>query len=249
LKRGAKADFELVTTGTSSCVVVFHEIWGLVAHTRDVCKRLGKLGFAVYAPNLYRGHDDILTPDNIEGAMQAVWGLSLEERRNREKVIQTLADKEVASETREATLLLYDPEFRNKKLERAGSCVEEITSSYEKVATLGFCMGGGLSLKTAARTRDLTSAISFYGEPPGADMLTDITVPMLAVFANHDEIINQRVPAFVGTALDTGKDLTAKTYPRTKHGFFNESRKNVYNRKAADDSWDLLRWFLAKTIG
>jgi carboxymethylenebutenolidase len=71
----------------------------------------------------------------------------------------------------------------------------------------------------------------------------------LAIYANHDEIINNLVPAFVGAMLENGKDLTLKTYPRTKHGFFNDSRKEVYDRAAADESWDITKWFLERTLG
>ena len=79
-------EFSVEPKGAGSSVVVFHEVWGLVGHTEDVCKRLGKLGFAATAPNLYTGHGDILTPANIQEAMEGLWELSLEERHDKEKV-------------------------------------------------------------------------------------------------------------------------------------------------------------------
>lgn len=246
--RRAKPDFQVWTEGATSSVVVFHEVWGLVAHTKDVCKRMGKLGFATIAPNLYSGYDDTLTPDNIQAAMHGVWDLSLEERRDKKKVAEALDKKNLSEEIKSVAKLLYDQGFRDKLLSGALSAVDEAHSRYERVSTLGFCMGGGLSLKAAAKSRHLSSAIAFYGEPPSAELLEKINVPMLAVYANHDEIINERVPAFVGSSLGAGKDLTLKTYPRTKHGFFNDSRKAVYNRRAAADSWELTKWFLGKKL-
>jgi carboxymethylenebutenolidase len=36
-------------------VLVIHEDWGLVGHSRDVCDRLAREGFLALAPDLYRG--------------------------------------------------------------------------------------------------------------------------------------------------------------------------------------------------
>ena len=224
-------------------------MWGLVQHTEDVCKRIGKLGFAAIAPNLYRGYDDILTPHNIQRAMEGVWELSLEERRDKAKVAETLAKKKLGEDVREVTAVLYDEHFRNRLLKDAVSAVDQAYSNFGKVSALGFCLGGGLALKSATKSRHLTSAVGYYGEPPANDDVKRISVPILAIYASQDEIINQKVPAFVGAALVAGKDLLLKTYPHTRHGFFNDTRRAVYNRRAADESWGLTRWFLEKTIG
>ncbi len=244
-----KPDFWVVPKGASGCVVVFHEVWGLVSHTKDVCKRIGKLGFAATAPNLYKGYDDILRPDNIQHAMEGVWELSLEERRDKVKVAQTLTKKQVSAEIREVVSVLYDQAFRDKLLADAVSAVEAANSRFQGVSALGFSLGGGLALKASTMSRHLASAVGFYGEPPASEDVKRITVPILAIYASKDEIINQKVPAFVGAMLTQGKDLTLKTYPRTKHGFFNDTRKDVYHRKSAVESWELTRWFLEGTLG
>jgi len=248
-RKGAKPYFWVNTEGASSCIVIFHEVWGLVPHTEDVCKRIGKLGFATYAPNLYKGNDDALTPDNIQKAMESVWDLSLEERRDKKTVAETLAKKDAGEDIKKVTTLLYDQGFRDRLLAGGMSAVKEASSRYDHVVTLGFCIGGGLSTKVAGKSRGLSAAVSFYGEPPLGEILEKITVPILAIYASHDDIINGKVPPFIGSALDMGKDVTLKIYPRTKHGFFNDSREAVYDRKAAVDSWELTKWFLGKTLG
>ena len=244
-----KPDFSIEPKSASDCVVVFHEVWGLVEHTTKVCKRVSKLGFAAIAPNLYRGYDDVLTPANIQKLMEDVWQLSLDERRDKQKVARTLAEKGSGEEAKKAASVLYDQEFRDSLLRAAISSVENAHSRFDRITTLGFCLGGGLSLKVATRARSLTSAISFYGEPPNSADLGEISVPILAIHASKDEIINEKVPAFVQGMLLEGKDLTLKTYPSTKHGFFNDSRDEVYNRGAASDAWDITRWFLERTLG
>jgi len=221
----------------------------LVEHTEDVCKRISKLGFAATAPNLFKGHSELLTPDNIQKAMEGVWELSLEERRDKAKVRAALDKKRVSPEVREVVSIIYEPTFRDKMLEDALVAVERAHSQFGKVSTLGFCLGGGLSLKCATRSQLLSSAISFYGQPPVSEDVPKISIPILDIHAHQDEIINKSVPAWVGAMLEGNKDLTLKTYPRTMHGFFNDTRKEVYDRNAADEAWDLLRWFLERTLG
>ena len=221
----------------------------MVDHTEDVCKRVSKLGFATMAPNLYKGHSGLLTPDNIQRAMEGVWELSLEERRDKVKVAAALDKKEVSAEVREVVSIIYEPTFRDKMLEDALVAVERAHSQFGKVSTLGFCLGGALSLKCATRSQLLRSAVSFYGQPPVNEDVPKISIPVLDIHAHQDEIINKSVPAWVGAMLDGNKDLTLKTYPKTKHGFFNDTRKEVYDRNAADEAWDLLRWFLERTLG
>jgi carboxymethylenebutenolidase len=248
LSTASKVGFSVEPKEAAGCVVVIHEVWGLVGHTKDVCKRIGKLGFAAVAPSLYRGHSELLTPGNIQKAMEGVWELSLEDRRDAAKVAQALDKKKASDDVKKVVSILYDPAFRDKLLEDTLASVEQARSKFENVATLGFCIGGGLSMKCATRTDTMKSAISFYGQPPPTEDVAKISIPILAIHANYDEIINKSVPVFVGAMLDGGKDLTLKTYPQTKHGFFNDSRKEVYDRKSADEAWEITRWFLEKTV-
>ncbi len=241
-------DYSVVPKGTEACVVVLHEVWGLVEHTKDVCKRVGKLGFAAYAPNLYRGYDSILVPDNIQKAMEGVWELSLEERYDQAKVAETLEKKGVDDQVKRVTSIIYDRGFREQMLTKAIDSIEQASKKFDKVATLGFCVGGGMALKAATKTLLLASAVGFYGMPPAGDDIKKISTPILAIYASQDEIINQAAPGFVREMINAEKDLTLKTFPKTKHGFFNDTRSSVYNHPAAIASWDITRWFLGRTL-
>jgi carboxymethylenebutenolidase len=243
-----KHDFTIVPKNASACVVVFHEVWGLVRHTEDVCKRIGKLGFAAVAPNLYIGYEGFLSPGNIQKAMEAVWDLSLKERRDKVKVARELNKKGVSQKVRGAASTIYDPAFRDRMLEIALTTIDRANTKFDGVATLGFCIGGGLSLKCATKSRHLKSAISYYGAPPANEDASKITIPVLAIHASHDELVNSMVPGFVGAMLEGGKDLTLKTYPQTEHGFFNDTREEVYKKGAANEAWDITKWFLDRTL-
>lgn len=235
-------------TTDSPCVVVLHEVWGPDTHIAEVCKRLGKLGFATVVPNLYRGNETLLAPPKIQKAMEAVWDLSLEDRRDKMKVAAELAKKRADKEAGEVLSVLYDQKFRDEIMEITLEAVREARSSYGEVGTLGFSLGGGLSLAAATMPSPPDSVVAYCAEPPRSG-LEGVMVPMLAIYASRDELMNPKVPAFVDAALKHGNDLTIKTFPNTRHDFFNETKKDLYNRAAAEEAWKLTEWFLIRTLG
>ena len=229
-------------------MVVLHEVWGPDAHIGGVCKRLSKLGFSTVVPDLYRGHEALLTPDNVQRAMEAVWDLSLEERRDKKKVAHELAKKNAAKVVERALSILYDQGFRDGLMKITMGAIKNARARHDKVATLGFSLGGGLSLAAATGPDPPDSAVAYCAEPPKPHDL-DVSTPILAIFAEKDELVNHKVPAFVEAAMKHGIDLTLKTFPNTRHDFFNETKDDRYDRKAAGQAWDLTAWFLAKTLG
>lgn len=230
------------------CVVVLHEVWGPDSHIEEVCKRLRKLGFATAVPNLYEEYEELLTPHNIQEAMEAVWDLSLEERRDKKKVSSELARKGSSSNVERVLSVLYSQRFRNRMLEITMRAVRDAGAKHRKTATLGFSLGGGLSLAAATKTNPPDSTVAYCGEPPRLQSLNRVSVPMLAIYANHDDLMNPKVPAFVEAALMYGNDLTVKTFPNTRHDFFNKTRKD-FNRAATEEAWDITTSFLTRTLG
>lgn len=217
-------------------------------HIEDICKRLGKLGFASVAPDLYWEKKDLLNPESIQAAMEGVWDLALEERRSKSKVLGEMIRKGFGRDTLGVVSILYSKGFRDRLLSDAISVVKATHSQYKRTAILGFCLGGGLALKVAARIGGLDSVVSFYGEPPSPAEVRRISSPVLAIHAAHDEIINPRIPMFVEEVLASGKDLTLKVYPDTRHGFFNDTSAPVYSAAAAEDAWELTTRFLRKKL-
>lgn len=231
------------------CVVVLHEVWGLVQHIKKVCKRLGKLGFTVVAPNLYTNDKSLLTPERIRKAMEGLWGLSLEERRDIGKVREAMTQKQFPDDIIETASVLYDTKFRDKLVLYTISAIKYAHNNYGSVSALGFCMGGGILGRAATRSKELNSAIVFYGEPPPADKLDSLRVPLLLIYAAHDNLINSKVPQFIQRAFELGKEIMFKIYPETSHGFFNEDNRRSYSKEAAEDAWELTKWFLSRTLG
>lgn len=119
-----------------------------------------------------------------------------------------------------------------------------------KVAVLGFCMGGALTLAAAAVEGRLAAAVPFYGIPPeeGPD-LTKIRCPVLGHFANIDDWCSpQRVDALEQKLKGAGVPLELHRYD-AGHAFFNEQRPDVYSPQNAELAWKRTVEFLRAKLG
>ena len=61
--------------------------------------------------------------------------------------------------------------------------------------------------------------------------------------------MNPNIPTLVDATMQHKNDLTLRILPDARHDFFNESKKGLYNRAAAEEAWRLTEWFLAETLG
>ena len=126
---------------------------------------------------------------------------------------------------------------------------EAVTSP--KVGTVGFCMGGALSLFAAANNPDKVGAcVVFYGVH--AFVMGDIEklqAPVLGLYAEHDDFTKPEAVAQLQKDIQSkGKHMEVKIYPGTHHAFFNDTRPEVYNRDAAADAWKRTIDFLNKNL-
>ena len=120
------------------------------------------------------------------------------------------------------------------------------SQSAARVGVVGWCMGGGLALSTAAQHSDLVAAaVAFYGRPLTAGDAAKLTVPVLGLYAEHDHGIPvEAVRAFEENLEQQGVPHEIHLYAGTQHAFFNETRPQIYNAAAAQDAWQkTLAWF------
>jgi len=116
----------------------------------------------------------------------------------------------------------------------------------QKVGVVGWCMGGGLSLSTAAHHADLIgAAVVFYGRPLTASDTVKLKVPVLGLYADHDQSIPlEAVRAFEAEMKKQNVPHEVHIYPGTSHAFFNDARPQIYQAEAAEDAWQkTLAWF------
>ena len=108
-----------------------------------------------------------------------------------------------------------------------------------KVGSVGFCLGGGLSLYMAT-LRPVDACVIYYGALPGVQPdLTKIAGPVLGHYAQNDGWASPEAAAALQKQIrDAGKRVEFHQYAGTEHAFFNDTRPEVYNAAAAKQSWE-----------
>jgi len=117
-----------------------------------------------------------------------------------------------------------------------------------KVASMGWCFGGGWSLETAIEA-EVDASIIYYGRVTApAERLAAISGPVLGHFASQDQFINgPMVEGFEANMATASKELTAHIYD-ADHGFANPTTAR-YDEEDAALAWERSMAFLAKNIG
>ncbi|HEX6813933.1 MAG TPA: dienelactone hydrolase family protein [Planctomycetota bacterium] len=118
-----------------------------------------------------------------------------------------------------------------------------------KRGCIGWCFGGGWSLKLAIAERDLDACVIYYGRLVDDEAeLAKIEAPVLGVFGSKDRSIpEQAVAAFEGSMKKLGKDVRVLRYD-AEHAFANPSGAR-YDQKNAAAAWTEARAFLQKHLG
>ncbi len=112
-----------------------------------------------------------------------------------------------------------------------------VTSS--KVGTVGFCMGGALSLYAATKNPQVGACVVFYGGHPNVKPeLEKLEAPVLGLYAERDTFVTPEAARELERRLkELGKQVEIHIYKDADHAFFNDDRPEVYNREAAEDAW------------
>ncbi|MEE8137671.1 MAG: dienelactone hydrolase family protein [Thermoanaerobaculia bacterium] len=109
-----------------------------------------------------------------------------------------------------------------------------------RLGVIGWCFGGGWSLRTALLLRDqIDAAVIYYGrlvtEPAE---LEPLQAPILGLFGGLDRGIPvEAVRAFEAALRALGKEATIQVYDDANHAFANPSGTR-YNQAAATDAWE-----------
>jgi carboxymethylenebutenolidase len=123
----------------------------------------------------------------------------------------------------------------------------------ERVAVMGFCMGGMYALK-ASGTGRFDRAVSFYGmirvpeswKGPGhgepLDLIGRSNTPVLAIIGGRDPYTP---PEDVELLRAVGERTTVVVYPDAEHGFVHDPSRPAHRADDAADAWRRVREFLA----
>jgi carboxymethylenebutenolidase len=204
--------------------IVLQEWWGLDEHIRSVCDRLAAEGIFALAPDLYRGE----TTTEPSEAQQKMMALSMH---------QVESDMCGA-----AAYLTSHAGVEGPRLEG----VEGVG-----VGSLGFCLGGGLSVWAAATCPPIAAAVTYYYVMPhGKPDFTGIRGPVEGHFGTADEFIPLDASKELEQELrDAGVDVTFHYYEGAGHAFFNDTnRLGTYDEAATAIAWERTVGFLRSAL-
>jgi carboxymethylenebutenolidase len=119
-----------------------------------------------------------------------------------------------------------------------------------KIGSIGWCMGGGWSIKFAEDQPKLAAFVVNYGSlPTDAGIIEKITAPMLGNFGADDKgIPPSAVEAFETAMKGKGKSADIKIYQGAGHAFQNPNNKDGYRPEAASDADKRIDNFFAKYL-
>lgn len=119
------------------------------------------------------------------------------------------------------------------------------------VGSVGFCLGGGLSVWAASVNPKVRAVVTYYYVMPhGKPDFSKIQAPVLGHFGTADEYISRdAAKALEAEMRDAGIDASFEFYEGAGHAFFNDTNRiGTYDKNAADRSWGRTVDFLRKNL-
>jgi carboxymethylenebutenolidase len=190
-------------------VVVIHENRGLNPYIEDVVRRLVVAGFMAFGP-------DALWP---LGGYPSVDKYGAEADEKAAQMFNSLDSAKITEDfVAAAEFLLKHPQ------------------STGKLGAVGFCFGGGIVNRLAIRVPQLAAGVPFYGDAPPVNDVPKIKAALLLNFAGEDPRINKAWPEYETALKANGVKYEAYFYPKTNHGFHNDTTPR-YDEAAAKLAW------------
>jgi carboxymethylenebutenolidase len=148
----------------------------------------------------------------------------------------------------EANHLMSGLNFPDATQQDLDGATRHLRGNSGKVAVMGFCMGGALTIAALAHIPELAAGVCFYGIPPKdfADPAS-IKAPFQGHFANQDDWCTPAAVNALETAMQAaGRSPEIYRYDAA-HAFFNE-RSAAYHLASASRAWDRMMGFLERWV-
>jgi len=124
----------------------------------------------------------------------------------------------------------------------------------DRLGSIGWCMGGGHSLRLALKDERIKACAMCYGAVvTDADMLKSLNATVLGIFGEEDQGIKpEMVQAFETALKRAGKKIEAIKEFKAGHGFMRPGNPGganpVYREAEAKQAWQDIDKFFAKTL-
>ncbi len=235
-------------------IILVHEIFGLDNHIRDVARRLAKEGYLVIAPHLMYGELEQITDPALFARLAPYFGkfrVIMNDPAQVKDFIAALpdADRKVFTTFTSVTSGALDTRFLADLKGAFAYLTQNESVKPDRIASMGFCFGGGMAGLLSVNIPEMAAHIIFYGKRPAADKIMNITAPVLGLYGQLDQAITSQVPALAEDMKKAGKRFKYVIYDNAMHAFFNDTRAQVYNKEAAGKAWEEAKAFLREAIG
>lgn len=145
---------------------------------------------------------------------------------------------------------MKEPARLERNLEQAFFYLD-IMPSTGPIASVGWCFGGGWSLRTALMfPQELDASVIYYGElVTEPERLQPLEVPILGIFGSEDSVVPpERVREFERVLTRLEKPHEIHVYEGAAHAFANPSGDS-YQPQIAGKAWAETMAFLATHLG
>ena len=199
-------------------VIVIHEIFGMAEWIRGVADQLAKEGFIAVAP-------DLLSGKGPNGGGTDSLGDKVGE------TIRTLTPADVVA-----------------RLNAVRDYALKLSSANGKVASIGFCWGGGMSAQYAFNQPKLDAAVSYYGPlPTEPAAYAETKAPILGLYGGNDARVNANIPVAEAELKKVGATYQPNVFDGAGHGFLRQQTgQDGANMKATEKAWPMTLAFLRK---
>ncbi|MDN3205741.1 dienelactone hydrolase family protein [Algoriphagus sediminis] len=126
---------------------------------------------------------------------------------------------------------------------------QQFAGSEAMIANVGWCFGGGWSLKSALLTGSQNiGSVMYYGMPvQDVEMLKTLNSDVLGLFATEEYISKEIIENFAQNMEKAGKDLEYKIFDAA-HGFANPSNPR-HDPEATSEAYEMAIGYLRDKFG
>ncbi|MCC7523129.1 dienelactone hydrolase family protein [Candidatus Uhrbacteria bacterium] len=169
----------------------------------------------------------------------------------------SLYDGEVAKDAARAGELAgkvrSNPAEAERKMKLALDFLEkQETVDKTRLASLGWCFGGGMSnILASSGDPRIKASVVYYGTPTtDAARLKNMSRPILGIWGEDDQSVKAAdVRAFEEKLKAQGTPVEFHYYAGAGHAFANPTRGDAYRPEAAADAWQKTLDFLKRELG
>lgn len=209
--------------GKHPCIVLLHERYGLVQHTKDLAARFANEGYMCIAPDLFFMHPDQDALHRGDAGCEPTDG-------------DVAAQMDAAIE---AAMARYPVDA--DRIAVMGVCQ---TARYPLVCASRRRIAAALCWYGAAQPREWAQNERF----PVAldDLIAKVDCPVLGMFGEKDHIISVDDVRKLRSSLEKhDKSYEIEIFPGAPHGWLNDTMPGRYRKEQAEAAWRAQQKFLA----